>query len=38
MDSPRQIINQFLNGKHKPEELKSELFRAAEAAEKSGMT
>lgn len=38
MDSPRQIINQFLNGKHKPDELKGELFRAAEAAEKSGMT
>lgn len=38
MDSPRQIINLFLSSKHKPEELKSELFRAAEAAEKSGMT
>lgn len=38
MDSPRQIINLFLSSKHKPEELKGELFRAAEAAEKSGMT
>lgn len=38
MDSPRQIINLFLSSKHKPEELKCELFRAAEAAEKSGMT
>ena len=38
MDSPRQIINLFLSNRHKPEDLKGELFRAAEAAEKSGMT
>lgn len=38
MDNPRQIINQFLSGSHKPEDLKSELFRAAEAAEQTGMT
>ncbi len=38
MDNSHQIINQFLAAKHKPEELKSALFRAAEAAEQSGMT
>lgn len=38
MDNPRQIINQFLSGSHKPEDLKGELFRAAEAAEQTGMT
>ncbi|MCI5600049.1 MAG: AAA family ATPase [Hallerella porci] len=38
MESPRQIINLFLSKKHSPEELKGGLFRAAEAAEKIGMT
>ena len=38
MENPRQIINLFLSSKHKPEELKSALFRAAEAAEQVGMT
>lgn len=38
MENPRQIINLFLSSKHKPEELKGALFRAAEAAEQVGMT
>ena len=38
MENPRQIINSFLSSKHKPEELKSALFHAAEAAEQVGMT
>lgn len=38
MENPRQIVNLFLSTKHKPDTLKSELFRAAEAAEEIGMT
>lgn len=38
MDSPRKIVNEFLSKRHKPENVKAELFRAAEAAEEIGMT
>lgn len=38
MESPRQIINQFLSNNFSSEDLKGELFRAAEAAEQVGMT
>ena len=32
MESARKVINQFLKGKFEDKDLKSELFKAAEAA------
>jgi len=38
MESARKIINQFLKGKFEDKDLKSELFKAAEAAMEDGWT
>ena len=38
MESARKVINQFLKGKYSGNELKSELFKAGEAAQQDGWT
>ena len=38
MESARKIVNQFLKGKFEDKDLKSELYKAAEAAMEDGWT